>query len=104
MPTDSRPGKSNALSNEILINACAGETRVAILEQGDFNEIYIERERERSVAGTVTLGRVSRVLPGMQAAFVDIGLEKAACIPGSTRVTRPSATVPATLRSSWRSM
>jgi ribonuclease G len=78
VPNDSRPGKSAPLSNEILINACSGETRVAILEQGDFNELYIERQRERSVAGTVTLGRVSRVLPGMQAAFVDIGLEKAA--------------------------
>ncbi len=78
MSTDSRPGKSASLSNEILINACAGETRVAILEQGDFNELYIERQRERSVAGTVALGRVTRVLPGMQAAFVDIGLEKAA--------------------------
>jgi ribonuclease G len=67
-----------AVSNEIIINAQAGETRVAILEQGIFAELHIERERERSVAGTVALGRVTRVLPGMQAAFVDIGLEKAA--------------------------
>jgi ribonuclease G len=61
-----------------LINASAGETRVAILEQGHFTELYIERGRGRSVAGMVALGRVTRVLPGMQAAFVDIGLEKAA--------------------------
>ena len=74
-----RGGASRAaVSNEIIINAQAGETRVAILEQGIFAELHIERERERNVAGTVALGRVTRVLPGMQAAFVDIGLEKAA--------------------------
>ena len=67
-----------AISSEILINASAGETRVALLEQGSFSELHIEREGERSVTGAVALGRVTRVLPGMQAAFVDIGLEKAA--------------------------
>jgi ribonuclease G len=56
----------------------AGETRVAIVEQNTFTELHIERERERSVASMVVKGRVTRVLPGMQAAFVDIGLEKAA--------------------------
>ncbi|MEE9608604.1 MAG: Rne/Rng family ribonuclease [Myxococcota bacterium] len=66
------------MQNEILINAGDGETRVAILERGTFVELHIERDRDRSVAGMVVLGRVSRVLPGMQAAFVDIGLEKAA--------------------------
>jgi ribonuclease G len=75
--SDSRSGKS-APQNEILINASAGETRVAIMELGRFAEFHIERERDRSVAGMVALGRVTRVLPGMQAAFVDIGLEKAA--------------------------
>jgi ribonuclease G len=64
--------------NEIIINVAAGETRVAILEQQTFAELHIERERDRSVAGMVVKGRVTRVLPGMQAAFVDIGLEKAA--------------------------
>ena len=77
MASDFRSGKS-APQNEILINASAGETRVAIMELGHFSELYIERERDRSVAGMVALGRVTRVLPGMQAAFVDIGLEKAA--------------------------
>jgi ribonuclease G len=62
----------------VIINVSAGETRVAILEQSVFSELHIEREHESSVAGLVTLGRVMRVLPGMQAAFVDIGLEKAA--------------------------
>jgi ribonuclease G len=60
------------------VNVAAGETRVAILEQQSFAELHIERERERSVAGMVVKGKVTRVLPGMHAAFVDIGLEKAA--------------------------
>jgi ribonuclease G len=72
------PAARAVLSNEIAINVSAGETRVAILEQGSFAELHIEREQEKSVAGTVVLGRVTRVLPGMQAAFVNIGLEKAA--------------------------
>ena len=65
------------MQNEIIINADSGETRVAILERSTFTELYIERDNERSVVGNVIKGRVSRVLPGMQAAFVDIGLEKA---------------------------
>jgi len=65
------------MQNEIVINADAGETRVAILERSTFTELYIERDNERSVVGNVIKGRVGRVLPGMQAAFVDIGLEKA---------------------------
>ena len=66
------------MQNEIIINAELGETRVALLENGLFAELHIERERDKSVVGNVVKGRVSRVLPGMQAAFVDIGLEKAA--------------------------
>ncbi len=66
------------MQNEILINATAGETRVAILEKKQFVELHIERDKSRSVVGSVVKGRVLRVLPGMQAAFVDIGLEKAA--------------------------
>jgi ribonuclease G len=65
------------MQNEIVINAEPGETRVAILERSTFTELHIERDNERSVVGNVIKGRVSRVLPGMQAAFVDIGLEKA---------------------------
>jgi len=66
------------MQNEIIINAEPGETRVALLERGQFAELHIERERDKSVVGNVMKGRVMRVLPGMQAAFVDIGLEKAA--------------------------
>jgi len=66
------------MTNEIVINASVGETRVGIIERNLFTELHIERDDERNVAGTVVKGRVTRVLPGMQAAFVDIGLEKAA--------------------------
>ncbi len=66
------------MQNEIVINATSGETRVGIVERNTFTELHIERETESNVQGTVTKGRVTRVLPGMQAAFVDIGLEKAA--------------------------
>lgn len=66
------------MRNEIVINAELGETRVALIENGQFAELHIERERDKSVVGNVVKGRVSRVLPGMQAAFVDIGLDKAA--------------------------
>ena len=66
------------MTNEIVINASVGETRVGIIERNLFTELHIERSDDRNVAGTVVKGRVTRVLPGMQAAFVDIGLEKAA--------------------------
>jgi ribonuclease G len=66
------------MQNEILINATPGETRVAILEKKQFIELHLERARSKSVTGSVVKGKVMRVLPGMQAAFVDIGLEKAA--------------------------
>ncbi len=66
------------MHNEIVINAIRGETRVGILERGSLSELLIERAAGRSMVGNVVKGRVSRVLPGMQASFVDIGLEKAA--------------------------
>jgi ribonuclease G len=62
-------------AREMLISHDANETRVALLENRELVELYIERPK-RSVVGNVYLGRVSDVLPGMQAAFVDIGLEK----------------------------
>lgn len=66
------------VAREILINSAPFETRVALLEKQRLIEIFIERSRDRGVAGNIYKGRVTRVLPGMQAAFVDIGLEKAA--------------------------
>jgi ribonuclease G len=66
------------MQNEIVINASPGETRVAILEKNQLVDLHIERAATRNVVSNVVKGRVTRVLPGMQAAFVDIGLEKAA--------------------------
>jgi len=66
------------MKNEILINAERGETRVAVLERGLCTELLIERTGSEDVVGSVIKGRVTRVLPGMQAAFVDVGLDKAA--------------------------
>src|SRR5512137_219925 len=66
------------MSKELVINTTSHETRVALLENGHIAELYIERSRERSIVGNIYRGRVIRVLPGMQAAFVDIGLDKAA--------------------------
>ena len=64
--------------NTLLINVDIGETRVGLVENGILGELYIERRRDRSPVGNVYVGRVTRVLPGMQAAFVDIGLDRAA--------------------------
>ena len=64
------------MTKEMIISSSAHETRVAILEDDQVAEIFIERERSRGVVGNVYKGRVSKVLPGMQSAFVDLGLER----------------------------
>ena len=66
------------VGNQIVINVDIGETRVALIEGGIVTELHIERRGERNVVGDVYLGKVTRVLPGMNAAFVDIGLDRAA--------------------------
>ncbi|MBT8116350.1 MAG: ribonuclease G [Gammaproteobacteria bacterium] len=71
------------MSEEILINVTPRETRVAVVENGVLQEIFIERARRRGIVGNVYRGRVCRVLPGMQAAFVDTGLERAAFLHAS---------------------
>ena len=65
------------INEEILINITPQETRVAIVENGALQEVSIERQRSRGIVGNIYKGKVNRVLPGMEAAFVDIGLEKA---------------------------
>jgi len=65
---------------QIVINMAEHETRVALLEDGTISELFIERNDGSDIAGNVYKGRVQRVLPGMQAAFVDIGLDQAAFI------------------------
>lgn len=64
------------MNNQILINITPHETRIAIMELGVPQEIHIERSTARGLVGNIYLGRVLRVLPGMQSAFIDIGLEK----------------------------
>jgi ribonuclease G len=66
------------MNREILVNVTPQETRVAVVEYGAVQELHIERNSSRGIVGNIYNGRVTRVLPGMQSAFVDIGLERAA--------------------------
>jgi ribonuclease G len=68
------------VSEEILVNVTPMETRVAVVENGATQDIHIERRTSRGIAGNIYAGKVARVLPGMQAAFVDIGTERASFI------------------------
>src|SRR5271156_4066791 len=63
------------MSKEMVVSANPHETRVAIMEEGQLCEFYVEREKEFALVGSIYKGRVTRVLPGMQSAFVDIGLD-----------------------------
>ncbi len=71
------------MSEEILINVTPQETRVALVESGVLQEIIIERTSNHGIVGNIYKGKVCRVLPGMQAAFVDIGLERSAFLHAS---------------------
>jgi ribonuclease G len=73
----------------LVINADGPETRVGLLEGGVLAELYIERRRERGIVGNIYKGKVGRVLPGMQAAFVDIGLDKSAYLGARDVSGRP---------------
>src|ERR671923_337181 len=64
------------MTKEMIISSNGHETRVAILEDDLVAEVFVERERNRGVVGNVYKGRVSKVLPGMQSAFIDLGLER----------------------------
>ena len=78
------------MSNILVINASGQETRVALIEQGTISEYYLERKNEKGIVGNIYKGRVVRVLPGMQAAFVDIGLDKAAFLYVGDIVSDPT--------------
>jgi ribonuclease G len=67
-----------AMASELIINVTSHETRVALMENGILSELHIERESDKGIAGNIYKGRIQRVLPGMQAAFVDIGLARSA--------------------------
>ncbi len=79
------------MSEEILINVTPHETRVAVVENGVLQEIYIERSQKLGLVGNIFKGTVSRVLPGMQAAFIDIGLERTGFLHTSDIVTATDA-------------
>ncbi|HEV3486690.1 MAG TPA: hypothetical protein VG106_14860, partial [Vicinamibacterales bacterium] len=64
------------MNKEMIISSTDHDTRVAILEEDQVVEVFIERERSRGVVGNIYKGRVSKVLPGMQSSFIDIGLER----------------------------
>jgi ribonuclease G len=81
------------MSEEILINVTPRETRVALVENGALQEVYIERALRRGLVGKIYRGKVCRVLPGMQAAFVDIGLERAAFLHASDATSRTADAV-----------
>src|SRR3954462_4747078 len=78
--------KRGAMKREILINAAARETRIAILEDGKLVELLVDRPDNRRMVGDIYLGKVDAVLPGLQAAFVDIGTEKSAFLHSSDLV------------------
>src|ERR1700742_2112345 len=77
------PRPSAFVTEEILINVTPRETRVAVVENGMLQEVHVERALRRGYVGNIYKGRVSRVMPGMQAAFVEIGLERAAFLHAS---------------------
>jgi ribonuclease G len=77
------------VSEEILINVTPRETRVAVVENGMLQEVHVERASRRGYVGDIYKGRVQRVMPGMQAAFVEIGLERAAFLHASDIVRAP---------------
>ena len=66
------------MTEDLLVNITPQETRVALIQQGSVQELHIERSASRGRTGNIYLGKVARVLPGMQSAFIDIGLERAA--------------------------
>ena len=81
------------MQKQIIVNSSLKEARVALLEDGKLAEIHIERAHAQGTAGNIYKGRVSRVLPGMQAAFVDIGLDKAGFIHASDLLYGPLPSV-----------
>src|SRR3954449_129985 len=64
------------MSREIVINATKHESRIAVLDEGQVVELWVERTRHRTIVGNIYKGRVTKVLPGMQSSFVDLGLDR----------------------------
>ena len=81
------------MSEEILVNVTPRETRVAVIENGMLQELHIERGWRRGIVGNIYKGQIQRVMPGMQAAFVEIGHDRAAFLHASdiVRAAPPAA-------------
>src|SRR6266852_1962245 len=75
-PASRREAAGDCMSKELFVSSTPHETKVAVTEEDQLAEIYFERENEYTLAGSIYKGRVTRVLPGMQSAFVDVGLER----------------------------
>ena len=82
-PSGPRTDERRPMSTEILINASTHEARAAVVENGVLQEVYLERASRRGLISNIYKGRVSRVLPGMQAAFIEIGMERTAFLHAS---------------------
>lgn len=91
------------MSSEILINITPQETRVAAVENGVLQEVYVERDKRRGIVGNIYKGRVSRVLPGMQAAFIDIGLDRTGFLHRSDIIDSTAEDMPETAANNARS-
>ena len=78
------------MQHDILINWSPQETRVALVENGALQEMHIERSLETGLVGNIYSGKVARVLPGMQSAFIDIGMERSAFF-ACRRLVQPGA-------------
>lgn len=83
---------------EILLNVTPYETRVAVIENGLLQEVHLERQKQKGIVGNIYRGKVERVLPGMQAAFINIGMEKAGFLHLSDVLPLKEANVPETLQ------
>ena len=86
------------MSKEIIFNCTEYETRIAILEDRVLSNFYVERVDERSIAANIYKGKVVRVLPGIQAAFVDIGIERSAFLYVADIYNETSGTMHPTYR------
>ncbi|HWY24897.1 MAG TPA: S1 RNA-binding domain-containing protein, partial [Nevskia sp.] len=82
------------MSTEILVNIGTQETRVALVEGGAAQEIYVQRAARHGLVGNIYKGTVKRVLPGMQAAFIDIGLERTAFLHVADMLNAETHTAP----------
>ena len=79
------------MDNEILITVGPGETRVALLHSGVVQELHIERSQNNTLVGNIYMGKVVRILPGLQSAFINIGLERNGFLHFSDIIKQPSS-------------